>query len=234
MVSVADTGSGIAPAILDKVFDPFFTTKEVGKGSGLGLSQVLGVAQQLGGGVHIETRPGEGTIVKVFLPRARARNAARRRTRAGPRAVIVGGTERRSLIILVDDDSDVRAVGAAMLAEAGYRVIEAASGRAALECLEQDAGGIALMIADIAMPEMSGVELARAARVSRPDLPILFVTGFAGAALPPPDAEQAGPGGNANRLLRKPFRAAELAANVAALIDECGTRSTMARLRSPV
>jgi PAS domain S-box-containing protein len=236
MVSVADTGSGIAPAILDKVFDPFFTTKEVGKGSGLGLSQVLGVAQQLGGGVHIDTRPGESTIVKVFLPRARIRTAARRRIRANPRAVLGGGTERRSrLILLVDDDSDVRAVAAAMLAEAGYRVIEAASGRGALECLEQDGGAIALMIADIAMPEMSGVELARAARVNRPDLPVLFVTGFAGAALPPPDAAQTGPGANSGRLLRKPFRAAELAASVAALIDEYGTRgTTMARLRSRV
>ena len=79
MVSVADTGTGIPPAILDKVFDPFFTTKEVGKGSGLGLSQVLGVAQQLGGGVRIDTRPNRGTTVSVFLPRVRIRAAARQR-----------------------------------------------------------------------------------------------------------------------------------------------------------
>jgi PAS domain S-box-containing protein len=232
MVSVADTGCGIAPDIFDKVFDPFFTTKEVGKGSGLGLSQVLGVAQQLGGGVHIDTQPGEGTIVKVFLPRARTRQPARRRVRATRRAAIGGGTERHSLILLVDDDGDVRAVAAAMLAEAGYRVIEAASGRAALECLEQDDGDITLMIADIAMPEMSGVELAREARLSRPDLPVLFVTGFAGAALPP-DSEQTSPGVSANRLLRKPFRAAELTASIAGLIEDCGALSPMDGLRSP-
>jgi CheY-like chemotaxis protein len=228
MVSVGDTGSGIAPAILDKVFDPFFTTKEVGKGSGLGLSQVLGVAQQLGGGVHIDTRPGGGTIVKVFLPRARIADVARQRVRARPRAAIVGNTEHGGgLILLVDDDDDVRAVAAAMLDEAGYRVIEAGSGGAALECLERHAGRITLLIADIAMPGMSGVELAHAVRLGRPDLPILFITGFAGAALPPTDARQ-------DRLLRKPFRASELTAEVAALLAECGTSANIVRLHAPV
>jgi CheY-like chemotaxis protein len=226
MVSVADTGVGIDPAILDKVFDPFFTTKEVGKGSGLGLSQVLGVAQQLGGGVQIETRLGRGTTVKVFLPRAGIIDVVRRRIRTRPRAV-AGGTERGSgVILLVDDDDDVRAVAASMLGEAGYQVIEAGSGGAALECLEQRGEHIALMIADIAMPGMSGVELAHAARLSRPALPILFVTGFAGAALPPTDSRQ-------DRLLRKPFRATELAAEVATLLAECAT-SDVVRQRCPV
>ena len=228
MVSVGDTGTGIAPAILDKVFDPFFTTKEVGKGSGLGLSQVLGVAQQLGGGVHIDTRPGGGTIVKVFLPRARIADVVRQRVRARPRAAIAGDTEHRSgLILLVDDDDDVRAVAAAMLDEAGYRVIEAGSGGAALECLERHAGRITLLIADIAMPGMSGVELAHAVRLGRPDLPILFITGFAGTALPPTDVRQ-------DRLLRKPFHASELAAEVAVLLAECSTGGTIVRLRCPV
>jgi len=230
MVSVADTGIGIDPAILDKVFDPFFTTKEVGKGSGLGLSQVLGVAQQLGGGVHIDTHPGRGTIVKLFLPRARISDVAPRRMRMRPRAATVGGTERGSgLILLVDDDSDVRAVAAEMLGKAGYQVIEAGSGGAALECLEHRGERVALMIADIAMPGMSGIELAHAARLSRPGLPILFVTGFAGAGLPPMDNQRE----NRERLLRKPFHAADLAANVAALLEECGAGSKIARLPSP-
>jgi PAS domain S-box-containing protein len=229
MVSVADTGIGIDPAILDKVFDPFFTTKEVGKGSGLGLSQVLGVAQQLGGGVHIETHPGRGTTVKVFLPRARIGDVVRRRMRPRPRAAATGGAERGSgLILLVDDDDDVRAVSASMLGEAGYQVIEADSGGAALECLERRGEHIALMIADIAMPGMSGIELAHAARLSRPALPILFVTGFAGAGLRPMDPQRE----NRERLLRKPFRAADLAANVAALLEECGA-GDIVRLRSP-
>jgi CheY-like chemotaxis protein len=113
--------------------------------------------------------------------------------------------------MLVDDDSDVRTVTAAMLAEIGYEVVEAGSGGAALDCLEREGARIELMIADVAMPGMSGVELAHAARLGRPDLPILFVTGFGGAALPP---DEAGLGD----LLRKPFRTAELAAKVAAAL----------------
>jgi signal transduction histidine kinase/CheY-like chemotaxis protein len=219
MVSVADTGSGIPPDVLERVFDPFFTTKEVGKGSGLGLSQVLGVAQQLGGGVRIDTRPGEGTAVRVYLPRARVGEVAGRpRGRTASAAVTAAEAESAAgLVLLVDDDSDVRAVAAAMLDEAGYEVIEAGGGAAALECLDREGGRVRLLIADVAMPGMSGVELAQAARRNRPDLPILFVTGFAGAALPPMDSDR---DAIHDRLLRKPFRAAELAANVAAALAE--------------
>jgi PAS domain S-box-containing protein len=208
VVSVSDTGVGIPPDILDKVFEPFFTTKELGRGSGLGLSQVLGVAQQLGGGVRIDTHAGEGTTVSVFLPRATVTVAEPvRRTRPdrnGSPALI----DRRSGgILLVDDDPEVRAVAAAMLREAGHTVIEAGSGGAALERLDQDAACIDLLIADLAMPGMSGFELARAARQGRPDLPILFVTGFADVK-PPDDSIH-------ETVLQKPFRADELAAKVA-------------------
>ena len=217
MVSVGDTGSGIAPDILDKVFDPFFTTKEVGKGSGLGLSQVLGVAQQLGGGVSIDTRPGEGTTVRVYMPRARTAETAVERHEAVRPAAATGaaGCGGSGVILLVDDDGDVRAVAAAMLREAGHAVIEAGSGGAALECLERDTGDIELMIADIVMPGMNGFELAHAARLGRPDLPVLFVTGYAGLAAPPDEPLSA-------EVLRKPFRAAELAARVAAVLGREG------------
>jgi PAS domain S-box-containing protein len=208
MVSVADTGMGISPAILDKVFEPFFTTKEIGRGSGLGLSQVLGVAQQLGGGVRIETEPGAGTIVTVFLPPAELVDAARARRASSDRRGYDGAAGRTiGGILLVDDDPDVRAVAAAMLREVGHTVIEAGSGGAALECLEQDDPRIDLLIADLAMPGMSGFELARAARQGRPELPILFVTGFADIS-PPEDAI-------CETVLQKPFRADELAAKVA-------------------
>jgi PAS domain S-box-containing protein len=224
MVSVADSGSGIPAAILDKVFDPFFTTKEVGKGSGLGLSQVLGVAQQLGGGVRIETRPGAGTAVSVYLPRARAPKVALHPPRPAPRRARAP-EHGDGVILLVDDDADVRTVAAAMLEAAGYEVVEAGSGATALDCLDRHRSRIALMIADIAMPGMSGIELATAARRSRPHLPILFVTGFAGAALPP---DMASP----EQLLRKPFRAAELSARVAALLADHGAERRAARLPS--
>jgi PAS domain S-box-containing protein len=221
MVSVADTGGGIPSDILGKVFDPFFTTKEVGKGSGLGLSQVLGVAQQLGGGVRIETKIGAGTTVKVFLPRivgiAAGKSVAA--TRAHRRAE--AQSRRTSAILLVDDDDDVRAVAAAMLLDAGHTVIEADSGSVALQCLDRDQPHVDLLIADIAMPGMSGGELARAARLSRPELPILFISGFADLAVPGE--------GITEMVLQKPFHAEELNAKVAeALTQAVGPASVPA------
>ncbi|HWD57872.1 MAG TPA: PAS domain S-box protein [Stellaceae bacterium] len=208
-VAVADTGAGIPAEIRDKVFDPFFTTKEIGRGSGLGLSQVLGVAHQLGGGVHIETELRVGTTVTVYLPRADvAAGGAVRRGRAERRHA-AGGTAA-SGILLVDDDDDVRAVAAAMLREAGHTVIEAGSGGAALERLDREAARIDLLIADLAMPGMNGFELARAARQERPDLPILFVTGFADMAKAGDSAQET--------VLQKPFRAEELNAKVAEVL----------------
>jgi PAS domain S-box-containing protein len=215
MVSVTDTGSGIPSDILGKVFDPFFTTKEIGKGSGLGLSQVLGVAQQLGGGVRIDTKIGVGTTVTVFLPRTRDSQVAR-----GISALAESPEAERQAacgdILLVDDDDDVRAVAAAMLRDAGHSVIEAGSGGAALEHLSRDDPHIDLLIADIAMPGMSGTRLAQVARQTRPDLPILFISGFADLA--------ARGDGMAETVLQKPFRAEELNAKVAAIFSQTAPR----------
>jgi len=223
VVSVTDTGGGIPAEIIAKVFDPFFTTKEIGKGSGLGLSQVLGVAQQLGGGVRIETTRGVGTAVKVFLPRAR-RNYAPRSVAAAARSPVAKPLPRARGILLVDDDDEVRAVAAAMLRGAGHTVIEAGSGGAALEHLDRDEPHIDLLIADMAMPGMSGGELAHAARQSRPALPILFVSGFADLAT---TAE-----GVVGPLLQKPFRADELNRKVAETLAQfAAPLTTPARAR---
>jgi CheY-like chemotaxis protein len=214
MVSVADIGTGIAPEILDKVFEPFFTTKDVGKGSGLGLPQVLGVAQQLGGGVRIATRPGEGTTVSVYLPRLRDAQHAADRPEAGGRSLAQErAAEQDGVILLVDDDDEVRTVTAAMLGEAGYDVVEAGSGGAALDRLAREGGRVALMVLDFAMPGMNGVEVARAAQHARPGLPILFITGYADTLLL---AENAAP----DRILQKPFRAAALTAKVAEMLGQ--------------
>ncbi|HYM71695.1 MAG TPA: PAS domain S-box protein [Stellaceae bacterium] len=216
MVSVVDTGAGIATDILEKVFDPFFTTKEIGKGSGLGLSQVLGVAQQLGGGVRIETQPGEGTAVRVFLPRVHAVPVDTVRSEATRAGTVADSIRQLRTILLVDDDSDVRAVAAAMLLNYGLTVIEAGSGGAALERLDQDKPPIDMLIADIAMPGMSGLELGRAARQSRPDLPILFITGFSNTV----GFENA----VSTTVLQKPFRVEELAAKIAEALGKNAER----------
>src|SRR5260370_712466 len=151
----------------------------------------------------------------------RWRSAARSGSRPSMPPPAGGG-----VTLLGDDDSDVRAGAAAMLREAGHGVIEADSGDAALECLERDAAQIELMIADIAMPGMSGFELAHAARLGRPNLPVLFVTGYAGLAAPPDEPLSA-------EVLRKPFRAAELAARVAAVLGREGGYGQGEAARSP-
>ncbi len=207
VVSVSDTGSGMTEEVRAKAFEPFFTTKGVGKGSGLGLSQVLGFAKQSGGGVRIDSRPGEGTSVRIFLPRATARYLER----PTPDAVTAARDLPGANILLVDDDNAVREITSAMLQELGYRVHEAGSGGAALDLLN-DLPTINLMIVDFAMPGMNGAELARQVRNKRRHLPILFVTGYADrAALA--DVDEA-------HIVGKPFVRDELARKVRlALVD---------------
>jgi PAS domain S-box-containing protein len=201
MVAVRDTGEGMTREVLARVFEPFFTTKEVGKGSGLGLSQVFGLAKQSGGGVCIDSTPGVGTSVEVYLPRSTAEPHLAAVSGDAPQAE--PSLDRR--VLVVDDDSAVREVTANILSTMGYRVIEAGSGGAALEVLDRH-DEIDLMMVDFAMPGMNGAEVAREARARRPQLPILFVTGYADTtALPSPGDED---------ILRKPFREEELAAKL--------------------
>jgi signal transduction histidine kinase/CheY-like chemotaxis protein len=176
-VHVTDTGVGMSKDVRSKAFEPFFTTKEIGKGSGLGLSQVLGFAKQSGGGVRIRSDPGEGTSIEIFLPRADVR-PVKTETLPARRGAMLKASAR---LILVDDDNAVREVTAATLRELGYTVLEAGSGGAALELLEHSVN-VDLMLIDFAMPGMSGAEVARRVQTTRPSLPILFVTGYADRA----------------------------------------------------
>ncbi len=202
-VCVADTGTGMNEEVRRKTFEPFFTTKEIGKGSGLGLSQVLGFAQQSSGGVRIESRPGRGTAVHIYLPRAHADRE--QPTGVAPRSRGSPSTDGEHLL-LVDDDNAVREVTAALLRELGYSVVEAGSGGAALDMIERNRD-IDLAIVDFAMPGMNGVEVAQQAKQRRPSLPILFITGFVDhAALA--GIEQA-------EVLGKPFTLVDLADKVA-------------------
>jgi signal transduction histidine kinase/CheY-like chemotaxis protein len=216
LVSVSDTGSGMTAEVRAKAFEPFFTTKEVGRGSGLGLSQTLGLAKQSGGGVSIDTELGKGTTIKVYLPRAAAH--------AGAAADPAGGeTEpptRDSIVLVVDDDEAVREVTAAILQDLGYQVVEAGSGGAALDLFERR-GDIAVALLDFAMPGMNGADLARALRSRRPATPILFATGFA-------DAQALSEFEDYN-VVRKPLERAELAAKLARSLraeDRAGVHDT--------
>ncbi len=177
-ICVADTGTGMTEDVRAKVFEPFFTTKEIGKGSGLGLSQVLGFAKQSGGGVRIESRVGEGTSIHIYLPRTKAK--AEERSPSAP-AIAAHKDAPDARILLVDDDHAVREVTSTTLRDLGYSVVEAGSGGAALDILAREPT-IDLLIIDFAMPGMSGAEVARQARAKRPTLPILFITGFADRA----------------------------------------------------
>jgi signal transduction histidine kinase len=202
-ICVSDNGTGMPEDVRRKVFEPFFTTKEIGKGSGLGLSQVLGFAKQSNGGVGIHSTPGEGTAVRIYLPRAETAIE-----RSGDDAIPRGSVlpqARSGNILLVDDDPAVRDVTALMLRDLGYHVRDVGSGAAAIDHLEQD-DTIDLVLVDFAMPGMNGAEVARRAQSRRPDLPIVFITGFA-------DRSALAGIGNA-AVVGKPFVPEELAEKV--------------------
>jgi CheY-like chemotaxis protein len=203
-ISVADTGPGMAPEVLARATEPFFSTKPLGKGTGLGLAQVYGIARQSGGTLRIESEEGAGTVVRLLLPQAEAGEDELEGTASGTAAPAAAATAH---IFVVDDDADVREFLAEVLVSLGHRVETWPGGEAALAAL---AGAPPdLMLVDFAMPGMNGAELAGAARLLHPALPIVFVTGFA-------ETDQLegalGPGAP---VLRKPFGMDELAAMVA-------------------
>jgi PAS domain S-box-containing protein len=203
-IAVADTGCGIPPDVMEHVFEPFFTTKDVGQGTGLGLAMVHGLAQQSGGGAAITSEPGKGTVVELFFPRSIGVVQVEEKA---PEAGAAAASPRR--ILLVDDDPEVREVVAELLLDMGHDLIETASGAAALTALAQD-DQVDLVIADLAMPGMTGFEFATMARERWPHLPILMVTGYADITkLPSLPGEFA--------LLHKPFEQAELRLRIAEL-----------------
>jgi PAS domain S-box-containing protein len=201
LISVADSGEGMTEEVLSKAVEPFFTTKEIGKGSGLGLSMVHGVATQSGGGLRIDSRVGRGTTVNVYLPRAR-RPSATVRERETPSATV----HKWATILVVDDDPDVREVAVSSLESCGYRLLAAENGLAALDVLAGPER-VDLLLVDMAMPGMNGVEVIRRARERHPGLRALLVTGYADIA-PFSPAE-------GDLILQKPYRLERLADSVA-------------------
>jgi CheY-like chemotaxis protein len=207
-IAIRDTGAGMTPEVMAKAFDPFFTTKEIGRGTGLGLSQVYGFVRQSGGHVRIDSAPGLGTVVEVLLPRYAG-------TLEGELAESLSGEIRSGnleTILITDDEASVRLLLAEMLAYLGYRVLSADGSAAALRMLDSHPE-IRLLITDVLMPEMNGRELVDEALQRHPDLKILFTTGYAGSvALADRTRGQSPP------ILMKPYAIEDLALRLKALL----------------
>jgi len=171
MLAVSDTGCGMDRATAARVFEPFFTTKEPGKGTGLGLATVYGIVKQTGGEVWVYSEPGQGTTFKVFLPRADAEGSANAAVERSP--VLGSGT-----ILLVEDENLLRNLIQEVLSASGYEVLEASSGPEALRLFEEHQGPISLLLTDVVMPRMSGQVLAERLRLARPELKVLYMSGY--------------------------------------------------------
>jgi len=206
-ITVRDNGVGMTADVLARAFEPFFTTKAPGSGSGLGLSQVYGTARQSGGGVRIDSVPGDGTSVTIYLPRAAALADP-----ASLPAFLVPSAASPGAVLLVDDDPAVRSTAAAVLGDLGYEVREAGGGVEALDLLRRDSQ-IEVLLTDVVMPGMNGAELARLALDLRPRLTVMFMSGYA-------DPEEITGALQRHRLVRKPFLPADLARQIEAAMAE--------------
>lgn len=177
-IAVSDTGVGMTPAVMARAFEPFFTTKPQGQGTGLGLSQIYGFVRQSGGTLRVTSTVGEGTTVRICLPRHEATPTTTSAAACGTEHGPISGT-----VMLVEDDQEIRELAVQHLSELGYRVLQAADGAGALAILA-DAGKVDLLVTDVGLPNIpNGRQLAEIVREERPELPVLFITGYAGTRL---------------------------------------------------
>jgi two-component system, cell cycle sensor histidine kinase and response regulator CckA len=208
MLAVSDTGHGMDSATQARIFEPFFTTKETGKGTGLGLSTVFGIAQQAGGSVWVYSELGKGTTFKVYFPRVETQLDAPVRTRS---PALLRGTET---VLLVEDQDNVRAVAHAILRRAGYDVIVARAADDALLLCEHHRGSIELLLTDVVMPRLSGLELAARVTSTHPETKVLYMSGYTDDSVVRHgvlDSEMA--------FLQKPFTPESLASKVRDVLD---------------
>ncbi len=230
LVEVSDTGTGIAPEIMDKIFEPFFTTKEVGKGTGLGLAMVYGIIKQSGGYIHPESEVGKGTTFRIFLPRhivemptlTEGQSPESRDISAMDQSVAAvvppeepaDLTGKSAVVLLVEDEEAVRRGGKRMLETRGYTVYEAGSGVEALDIMDELDGQVDVVVSDVVMPEMDGPTLLGELRKKYPDMKFIFVSGYAEDAFArnlPADAKFG--------FLPKPFSLKQLAVVVRETLD---------------
>jgi two-component system, cell cycle sensor histidine kinase and response regulator CckA len=208
MVTVSDTGSGIAPEHRDKIYDPFFTTKPVGKGTGLGLAVVRGIVEQTGGHITVYSEVGRGTTFKIYFPRY---DGDVEQLRAAAQAETPRGSET---ILLVEDEELVREVLRETLEEQGYTVLEATDGKSALEVTRAHQGRIDLVISDVMMPVMSGPELGELLTALHPELRMIFMSGYSDSAI-----EHHGIVDRKAAFLEKPVMAGSLLSRVRQVLD---------------
>jgi signal transduction histidine kinase/CheY-like chemotaxis protein len=209
VLTVADTGYGMHPQTLARIFEPFFTTKEVGKGTGLGLAMVYGIIKQSGGFIYAASAPGRGATFTIYLPATEPV-----RSQGGPEtdmAVVARGTET---ILLVEDEEAVRGMTREALQLCGYTILDASQGVEALRLCAEHAGPLHLVLTDVVMPEMGGPELVRRLTASRPDLKVLFMTGYT------TDSTLRGLSPHAAPVLHKPFTLRDLSRIVRQVLDE--------------
>lgn len=219
-IDVADTGTGISKDNLGKIFDPFFTTKPVGQGTGLGLATVYGIVKQTGGYITVESDFGAGTTFRIYLPRYRAEE----HPAPLPEAIVAAPRDvtGHDTILLVEDEKAVRSFAARALRLRGYEVLEAEGGEEALEIVRSQGSKIHLLITDVVMPNMDGPTLARAVRRTRPDMRIIFMSGYAEEAFRRNDEKA-----EDLHFLPKPFGLKQLAAKVKEVLS--GTPPPAAR-----
>ena len=210
MLAVSDTGCGMDRESMAHIFEPFYTTKGPGKGTGLGLSTVYGIVKQSGGNVWAYSEPGRGTTFKVYLPRVEGE--VEQAPRGRPCAVIPKGSET---ILLVEDQKELRDLVRQMLEMNGYSVVAASEGLEALEICKQHTGAIHLMLSDVVMPQMGGRELAQRLATLRPDMKVLYMSGYTSNAIVHHGILDPG-----TAFLQKPFTPDGLAHKVREVLDE--------------
>ncbi|ANI54928.1 PAS domain-containing hybrid sensor histidine kinase/response regulator [Pseudomonas sp. DR 5-09] len=211
MLAVSDNGTGMTPSVRSKAFDPFFTTKPIGQGTGLGLSMIYGFAQQSGGHVSLDSLPGQGTCVRLYLPRLHAPEPEQ------PLAETVSETPTPATgetVVVVEDDPAVRMLVMDLLKELGYRAHEAEDAKGALPLLESDLR-VDLLVTDVGLPGMNGRQLAEIARQHRPGLKVLFMTGYAQKA-----AERQGFLEDGMDMVAKPFSIEQLAGKIRTMTSQ--------------
>jgi two-component system cell cycle sensor histidine kinase/response regulator CckA len=208
-LTVTDTGSGIPAALQERIFEPFFTTKEVGRGTGLGLSMTEGIVRQSGGSIGVHSEEGRGTTFTLYLPEATPQAST---PEAEPARELGTGPRSIGTILVVDDESDVRRILCDVLRIASFEILEARGGAEALEVAREFKGSIDLLLTDVVMPGLSGPELSAQLRAMRPDIDVLFMSGYTERSL----LSELGP---RDHYIQKPFLPGELFVQVREILN---------------